>query len=77
MKSHSSASEKYNWAFMENRLIMQSTSDVKIIIFLKEHIGLLSSHERNEEETLQGCGLGWWVFKKGRGLAELKPFPNE
>lgn len=57
---------------MENQLVMQSTSAVKMIIFLKEHFGLLSSHDRNEEEIPRSCRLGLWGFGKGRGLAKRK-----
>ena len=63
-------------AFVENQLIMHRASFVKRIIFLKEHVGLLSSHERNEEEVLQGCGLGLWVFKTEKGLAKGTPSAN-
>lgn len=43
---------------------------MKMIIFLKDHVGLLSSHERKEEEIRQGCRLGLWVFKTEKGLAK-------
>ena len=44
-----------------------------MIIFPKERAGLPCSQEGNQEDPLQGCRLGWWVFKKGKGLAALKP----
>lgn len=44
-----------------------------MIIFLKEQAGLLASHETNGEDALQGCGLGGWLFKTGKGLAKPKP----
>ena len=43
--------------------MMHGAGVVKMIIFLKERVGLLSRHERNAGEVRQGCGLHLRVFK--------------
>lgn len=40
---------------MENQLIMQSARAIKMIIFLKERAGLLSSLARNWKDSLRAA----------------------